>query len=78
MIGQLLYFQIVPPNESFHDGQTSLIEGVHRMQTIWKLGHHQIGFTLYREKYRMVTGSRNGMSQATANTEGVIACFKPV
>ena len=32
MIGQLLYFQFVRPNETFHDGQTaSMIEGVHRM-----------------------------------------------
>jgi hypothetical protein len=51
MIGQLLYFQFVRLKETFHDGQTvSMTEGVHRMQTIWKLGHHQIGFTLYREE----------------------------
>ena len=32
MIGQLLYFQFVRLNETFHDGQTaSMIEGVHRM-----------------------------------------------
>ena len=32
MIGQMLNFQIVLPNETFHDGQAaSMIEGVHRM-----------------------------------------------
>ena len=43
VIGQPLDFKVLRPNERLHDGKTiAMIERVHRLQSLLKLGHDHV------------------------------------